>query len=96
MMSAFSPHEKVTFSTVEVYMGAYLPRCCLKSKKYDKLDQAAEKIEEILEMKHLHAALTKSESRKAQALKARKISMPERSPEELKEIGAFNVKVKSK
>ena len=46
-------------------------------------------------MKNLHAALTKSESRKP-ANKARKISLPVRSPEEIKEIDAFNVKVKSK
>ena len=53
MMRVFSPHKNVKFSTLDIYLGAYLPRCCLKSKKYDKLDKAGEQIEEILEMKNL-------------------------------------------
>ena len=40
MMKVFKPHSKVNFSTREVYSGAFLPRCCLKSKKFKQLDEA--------------------------------------------------------
>lgn len=39
--------------------------CCLRSEKFKKLDEAGEYIEEILEMKNLHAALVKSQINKS-------------------------------
>ena len=61
MMRAFKPHIKTEFSTFDIFSGAYLPRCCLKSEKFKELFEAKEHIEEILDMKILHAALTKSQ-----------------------------------
>lgn len=60
MMEVFSPARKVKFTSFELYKGAYLPRSCLKSKKYDKLDDAGQEIEEILEMRNLCTALVNS------------------------------------